>query len=250
MNIAQLIKRTLRAGIFATALFCSSTLFAQVKIGTNPTTINTANNLEVESSTAGNKVIIDKTTGKVTIADGSQGAAKVLTSDANGVATWQSKKTTSSNIFSQTSGVGLYLPVSTTGYCGSPSCGTFLNLTGTFAITQATNDVIIDISGSYSASNNTLPVTFTYWLAITPPSGPTQNVGPFFITESGLLCSSGFINIKSFMKDAAIGNYSVAVYGAPWKNPSTGTWIGIGQYSNPGVCGDTYKTSLVLSVSE
>jgi hypothetical protein len=72
-------------------LFTTSALFAQVKIGTNPTTINPANNLEVEASTAGRKVSIDKTTGKVTIADGSQGLDRVLTSDANGVATWQSQ---------------------------------------------------------------------------------------------------------------------------------------------------------------
>lgn len=80
----------IRAACFVVAMAASSTLFAQVKIGTNPTTIDPANNLEVESSTAGNKVSINKTTGKLTIADGSQGAAKILTSDANGTATWQS----------------------------------------------------------------------------------------------------------------------------------------------------------------
>ena len=87
--------RALRAkafvgAMFATALLFSSAAFAQVKIGTNPTTINAANNLEVEASTAGNKVSVDKTTGKVTIADGSQATGNILTSDANGVATWQS----------------------------------------------------------------------------------------------------------------------------------------------------------------
>ena len=76
--------------IAAAMLLGSSSAFAQVKIGTNPTTIDPANNLEVESSTAGNKVSVNKTTGKVTIADGSQGASKILTSDATGVATWQS----------------------------------------------------------------------------------------------------------------------------------------------------------------
>lgn len=55
--------------------------------------INPANNLEVESTTAGNKVSIDKTTGKITIADGSQSDQSILTSDANGVATWQPKST-------------------------------------------------------------------------------------------------------------------------------------------------------------
>jgi hypothetical protein len=77
----------LSAGMF----FSSSVVFAQVKIGSNPTVINPNNNLEVESATAGNKVSIDKTTGKVTIADGSQGDEKILTSDANGQATWKPK---------------------------------------------------------------------------------------------------------------------------------------------------------------
>ena len=62
--------------------------FGQVKIGTNPTTIDVNNNLEVEASTPGRKVSITKSTGKVTIADGSQGTDKILTSDGNGVATW------------------------------------------------------------------------------------------------------------------------------------------------------------------
>ncbi len=85
MQPNQLLQRA----FFLAAMITSSSLFAQVKVGTNPTTIDPTSNLEVESSTTGNKVSIDKTTGKVTIADGSQGNAKVLTSDANGTATWQ-----------------------------------------------------------------------------------------------------------------------------------------------------------------
>lgn len=85
------LPKIIRSCILAATIFTSSTLFAQVKIGSNPTIINPANNLEVESSTPGNKVSIDKTTGKVTIADGSQGDQKILTSDPNGVATWQPK---------------------------------------------------------------------------------------------------------------------------------------------------------------
>lgn len=92
MKIKQQFSKKISAAMLAAALLLSSSaVFAQVKIGTNPTTINAANNLEVEASTAGNKVSVDKTTGKVTIADGSQGAGKVLTSDATGIATWQNK---------------------------------------------------------------------------------------------------------------------------------------------------------------
>lgn len=62
--------------------------FAQMKVGSNPNTIGTTSNLEVEA-TNGKKTIVDKTTGKVTIQDGTEGAGKVLTSDANGASSWQ-----------------------------------------------------------------------------------------------------------------------------------------------------------------
>ncbi|GAB4016852.1 hypothetical protein GCM10028773_11300 [Spirosoma koreense] len=78
---------------------------AQVKIGTNPTTIGANNNLEIEASTTGRKTSIDKTTGQVTIKDGTEGDGKILTSDANGASHWESatsafraKKTTSQTI--------------------------------------------------------------------------------------------------------------------------------------------------------
>lgn len=90
MKTNQFIYKTMGAVMIAAAMLLgSSSAFSQVKIGSNPTSINAANNLEVEASTAGRKTSIDKTTGKVTIADGSQGVDKVLTSDANGVASWQ-----------------------------------------------------------------------------------------------------------------------------------------------------------------
>ncbi|MDR6806962.1 hypothetical protein J2Y45_004154 [Dyadobacter sp. BE34] len=78
------------SALFAAALLLgSSTAFAQVKIGTNPTTIEPNSNLEVEASTPGRKMKVDKTTGQVTITDGTQGAGKVFTSDANGGGSWQ-----------------------------------------------------------------------------------------------------------------------------------------------------------------
>ena len=69
--------------------FTATTLFAQVKIGANPTVINADNNLEVEASTTGRKTSIDKTTGQVTIADGTQKAGRVFTTDGNGAGSWQ-----------------------------------------------------------------------------------------------------------------------------------------------------------------
>ncbi|WP_254411165.1 hypothetical protein [Dyadobacter diqingensis] len=99
--------------ITATFVFTSSA-FAQVKIGTNPTTINAANNLEVEASTAGRKTSIDKTTGKVTIADGSEGTAKILTSNATGLATWTTPAAQDAEVmFSGRLNVNQILPVAT-----------------------------------------------------------------------------------------------------------------------------------------
>jgi hypothetical protein len=90
MKAKQQLTITLITVLFAGAmLFTSSTLFAQVKIGTNPTTINPVNNLEVEASTAGRVTSVNKTTGQVTIKDGTEGLSKVLTSDASGAANWQ-----------------------------------------------------------------------------------------------------------------------------------------------------------------
>jgi hypothetical protein len=62
---------------------------AQVKIGTNPNTIDVNNNLEIEAATGGRKVSVNKTTGQLTVKDGTEGATKVLTSDANGNAEWK-----------------------------------------------------------------------------------------------------------------------------------------------------------------
>ena len=67
----------------------SSSVFAQVKIGTNPTTIEAASNLEVQASTANRQFKVDKTSGQVTIKDGTQAADRILTSDANGGASWK-----------------------------------------------------------------------------------------------------------------------------------------------------------------
>lgn len=76
--------------LFVVLLHTAPVATAQIKIGANPTTIDPSNSLEVESLTPGNKISINKMTGKLKIADGSQAENRVLTSDANGVATWKS----------------------------------------------------------------------------------------------------------------------------------------------------------------
>lgn len=113
MKMKQLLSGTSVVAFAMATLFTSSMLFAQVKIGTNPTTINPASNLEVEASTPNRKTSIDKTTGQVSIADGTECAGKIFTSDVNGGGSWQNPAIQDSpvlfsvtNTISQTSNTG------------------------------------------------------------------------------------------------------------------------------------------------
>ena len=86
MKTKQLLSRTLCTAMFAGALlFGSSSVFAQVKIGTNPTTIGSNSNLEVEASNS-KKVIVNKTSGTVVIENTPMGALtdSIVTVDASG----------------------------------------------------------------------------------------------------------------------------------------------------------------------
>ncbi|WP_420153871.1 hypothetical protein [Siphonobacter sp.] len=121
-------KQLLSTACFVAALLTSSSLMAQVKVGTNPTTIESASNLEVEASTTGRKVKVDKATGQLTIADGTQGTGKVLTSDANGGASWQTSQLVKATVTYTNDGV-VTLPSQPTG-TGS----TFGNVSITFPV--------------------------------------------------------------------------------------------------------------------
>ncbi len=78
-------KQLLGTACFLAAMTASSSLMAQVKVGSNPTTINPNSNLEVEA-TNGKKVIVHKDNGTVVIENVPTGAAtdSVMTVDANG----------------------------------------------------------------------------------------------------------------------------------------------------------------------
>jgi hypothetical protein len=134
-------KRLTRALATMALLFTTSTLFAQVKIGTNPTTINTANNLEVEASTAGRVTSVNRTTGQVTVKDGTEGVDKVFTSDATGGASWQTKQLPKGKLIGGltswlTPGVDTNVPFSSLQY----SVG---------GITQVGNGIRVSVGGYY-----------------------------------------------------------------------------------------------------
>jgi hypothetical protein len=137
----QLLSKALCAALFAASMLFGSSVFAQVKIGTNPTTIEPNSNLEVEASTTGRKVKVDKTTGQMTIADGTQGTGKVLTSDANGGASWQLPLAQNTDVW------------------------VYAKQTGSQAISVGTNLVLFN-SEVYDRGNNFNPATST----ITVPS--------------------------------------------------------------------------------
>lgn len=72
----------------AALLFGAHFAHAQVKIGSNPTTIDPNANLEVEPATADRTFRVNKNSGQVTIKDGTQGEGYIFTSDAQGNAKW------------------------------------------------------------------------------------------------------------------------------------------------------------------
>ncbi|WP_254412662.1 hypothetical protein [Dyadobacter diqingensis] len=86
MNKTATCSKTIYAALFAGAmLLATSSAFAQVKIGTNPTVIGTNNNLEVEAIN-NKKVIVNKADGTVVIENTPTGATtdKYLSIDAAG----------------------------------------------------------------------------------------------------------------------------------------------------------------------
>ena len=105
--------------IFAAGLAASSASIAQVKVGSNPTTIDPNNNLEVEASTPGRKTAIHKTTGQVTITDGTQGAGKVFTSDANGNGSWQAAQLVRASVAYVNDGVATVNPTAVFNYANA-----------------------------------------------------------------------------------------------------------------------------------
>lgn len=272
MKTKHLFSKTLCTALFAGALFLgSSAVFAQVKIGTNPTTINAANNLEVEASTAGNKVSIDKTTGKMTIADGSQGVSRILTSDASGVATWKTIKSTSVTSFPQTTPGSVFTITPTPGgtsaaggsYCSLPAigaspvpaCAIDLQRNASFATSTASNDVIFDLTGLLTVASNTngqVQIFVLLYVDKTTP-GVYELVDSYAVSAAPANCTATYLNYKTSLKNLPARSYNVKTYAIKWVNQSTSTaQVGIGAPAITSVCGqsDYPNQKLTVTVSE
>ncbi|MGN7886216.1 hypothetical protein ACN9ML_01910 [Dyadobacter endophyticus] len=207
--------------LFAAAMLLgSSAAFAQVKIGTNPTTIEPNSNLEVEASTPGRKTKVDKTTGQVTITDGTEGAGKVLTSDAVGGTAWQYPLSgamvngTLGNQITVATGAG------TQTYSGAsitlPRAGTYMVtarwMTPTAATTYpAGNQAFINTALSTSSSTYLEAGIATEWVVIassahhTTPSFRVTVAGPqtlYFWFYTGY-----FTGTVQFLETYAIGPF-------------------------------------------
>ncbi|CAG5000580.1 hypothetical protein DYBT9275_02491 [Dyadobacter sp. CECT 9275] len=151
------LSKTLIAGTFAAMLFSSATLFAQVKIGTNPTTIEATSNLEVEASTPNRQVKVDKTTGQLTIKDGTEGTGKVLISDANGGAAWtlltSAFRMTSITDQGITSGTGVYYLVTFTAAPLDQDAGCTTGASSRYTVKQAGTYTVLGSINFYTFAN-------------------------------------------------------------------------------------------------
>ncbi|WP_254411174.1 hypothetical protein [Dyadobacter diqingensis] len=187
--------KTLFSAIVVGCMFLGSTsLFAQVKIGTNPTTINPANNLEVEAATTGRKTSVNKTTGQVTIADGTEGNGRMLTSDAVGGASW--KEPLTGTMLNGTTAPAVNLPgFSQTQmvYSGAsitfPKPGTYIVYAKWTIFNPATNysasdpgHCFINTCLSTSTSTNTQTSISAQWVYVS--HGTTNSVPSFRVTAT------------------------------------------------------------------
>ena len=126
-------------------LFVSAMARAQVKIGANPGTIGTSSGLEVEA-TDGNKTIVNKTTGQVTIQDGTEGAGKILTSDATGKSSWV--RPPSGKLIVAT------LPDGQTGFLSIPSNLEKVNLGASITLTPGNWLIYVSFNANNPSSSN------------------------------------------------------------------------------------------------
>lgn len=142
------MKNTLLFCSFIFALFAfPEAAFAQLKIGNNITKVDPNASLEVEGVTNGRRFRIDKSTGQVTIRDGSQEYGRVLTSDSQGRASWQKIQTNNLAPFSRAIYYGAYTGVLENGVAQTIIYPNISYLVGEWAVD--TIGLIVGTGGNY-----------------------------------------------------------------------------------------------------
>ncbi|MDB5243375.1 MAG: hypothetical protein JWP57_4000 [Spirosoma sp.] len=274
--------------ILAMAAFVASSLVAQgqVKIGTNTTTINAGSVLELETTNKGLLMPRVNLTNTTTWGLAGTQAAGMHVYNTNAAITstntsyptlaafigeyyWDGtgwvalaplQKSTTINSFPQSSpGATVNIPSSSAPLCGFPVggpvpvCAIDLNRNASFSITNAVNDVVVDVTGNYSVALNTSQVSFNVVLAIdkTTP-GVYEVIDNLFVTHTGLICSASYLNFKSTLKNLPVRSYNIKIYLAPWVNGGAAAVVGVGKQSNAGVCGnnDFANQKVTVSVSQ
>lgn len=231
-------------------LSTTSVLFAQVKVGDNPTTINAGSALEIESTNKGLLMPRISLTNTTTWGLAGTAAAGMHVYNTNMVITstnttyptlaakigeyyWDgtgwvaletvSKKTVITS-YNQSAGVYMILPVGAPNCNPSPTipaCSISSNLNGTLNITNSSNDVIIDVTGQYAAMlNGKTDVKVVVYVDKTTP-GVYEPVGIFtnVIAETAtpeLVCYASSFNYKLALQNLPVRTYNIKVHLVPW----------------------------------
>ncbi|PMD96202.1 hypothetical protein BWI97_12985 [Siphonobacter sp. BAB-5405] len=273
-------KQLLRTACFLAALFTSSTLMAQVKIGDNPTVINAGSALEVESTNKGllmPRISLTSTTTwgllgtpaagmhvyntNTGITAGSAAypalAAKIgeYYWDGNGwVGLAPAQRNTVVTSWPQTAGVTLNVPANLAAN-SCPTCNVDINQTGTFSITNPTSDVVIDVVNFSSVSNHNANVVMTYLIQVdkTTP-GTFERIGFYSLPFQGTACSGLSTNAKFVLKNLPVRAqpYTVRILAnATYNGGSNQANFGVGSLSATGCGGATTDgNSTIISVTQ
>ncbi|MNU52215.1 hypothetical protein D3C71_412210 [compost metagenome] len=153
-----------KAATSATASNDLMTLTGTGRLGINTTT--PATRLDINNGT---------TNGAIKIVDGTQGAGRVLTSDANGLGTWQEAAAT---IYRATLGAGVDIPASTG--------GNWL-YTGT-SITLPPGKWLVNVTMILSKGTAPVPVANeAWWVRSTFSDSPTSGISADIVGSSNLI---------------------------------------------------------------
>lgn len=282
MNTKQLLHRSLLTAFVAAAIsFSHTSVFAQVKIGDNPTTINAGSALEIESTNRG--LLMPRISLTNTTTWGLSGTAvagmhvyntnNAITStnisyptlaakigeyywDGTGwVALETVSKKTSVTSYSQSAGMYLTLTPGAPNCNPSPTipaCASSANLNGTINISNPSNDVIIDVTGQYAAMlNGKTDVKVVIYVDKTTP-GVYEPVGIFtnVVAETAtpaLACYASSFNYKIALQNLPVRSYNVKVYLVPWSyGGSIGGVYGLGVSPVFG-CGSAPSTQFLIT---